>query len=145
MGKNDAPPTFAELIESAQKLPDPLGTRPADLSSPFAFTPPAPPDTHRLVDIAKNPDKIPGVAEFDYDAHIEHFVIPMQKSEYEKALGLILGGNAILRYEDRTFNKDGDYLIVLCYLTYKRNPEREAARLRREDDEEREELIRRRS
>src|SRR6266511_2716129 len=108
MGKQDAPPTFAELIQSAQKLPDPLAARPTDLSSPFTFDPPAAPETHRLVDTSKDPEKIPGIAEFDYDAHVEHFVIPMQKAEYEQALGLILNGKAIPRYEDRTFNKDGD-------------------------------------
>jgi hypothetical protein len=144
MGRHDAPPTFAELIESAQKLPDPLAPTPTDLSSPFTFTPPAAQQTHRVVDTSKDPEKIPGIAEFDYDAHVEHFVIPLQKAEYERALGLILNGKAIPRYEDRTFTKEGDYVIALCYLTYKRNPEREAARVQREEDEEREEIIRRR-
>jgi len=141
VAKSDVPPSFAELIESAQKLPDPMGPRPPDLSSPFEL--PFPPG-HRVVDTSRDTGKIPGIAEYDYDAHVEYFVLPTHKAEYEQALGLILSGKGILRYEDRTFTKDGDFLVALCYLTWRRNEEREAARRRCEEDEEREELIRRR-
>jgi hypothetical protein len=141
MAKTDAPPSFAELIESAQKLPDLLGSRPVDLSSPFAL--PLPP-AHRVVDTSKDPEKFPSVADYDCDAHVEYFVLPTNKAEYEAALNQILKGKAVLRYEDRNFTKEGDYVVALCYFTYRRSEEREAARRKREEDEEREALIRRR-
>src|SRR6266542_910763 len=107
MGKSDVPTSFAELIESAQKLPDLLGPKPPDLSSPFL---PPVPAGHRTVDTSTDPAKIPGIAEFDYDAHVDYFVLPTQKADYEKTLGLILNGKGLLRYEDRTFTKEGDFV-----------------------------------
>lgn len=131
MAKPDAPLSFADLIESAQKTP-PRRVNPGthdDLSSPF---PSADPPDHRVVDLTDvDPEKIPGVAEYSYEAHVEHFCLPQDIVGYQNVLNKVLNAKAILRYEDRSLTKDGDCIIVICYLTYTAN--RRAERLRRDN------------
>lgn len=117
MGKTDAPLSFADLIEQAQRQPAaPLGNATADISSPFAM--PVPGD-HRVVDLGDaDPEKIPNVAEYNYDAHVGYFLLPRDIAAYEDILNKVLKAKAILRYEDRSFTKDGDCIVTICYLTY---------------------------
>ena len=139
MGKNDVPPGFADLIEQAQRSPVPnKRLAPGDLSSPFPMPLPA---DHRLVNNVDLPDKTPGVPQYDFEPHVEFFCIPKDARLYEEAMSRILNGKAVLRYEEKTFTKEGDFLIAICYLTYKPNPRR-LAQERREEQEEREELVR---
>ncbi len=125
-------PSFADLIEDAQRTPGAPG-RGHDLTSPFGARQPA---DHRVVDLGGDGDQVPGGAEFDYAAHVDRFVLPTDKIEYEEVLNTILQAKAVLRYEDRSITKEGDAIVLICYLTYKPSARREA-RLRREADEER--------
>jgi len=130
MGKNDAPATFADLIESAQRTPQ-GGVMGVDVSSPF----PLPiPDDHQLrnIDEEEDPAKIPGIPKYNYEAHVEYYELPSDVRAYETTLNEILNGNAVLRYEERHFTKEGDCVVVINYLTYKPPPEKKD-----EDEEER--------
>jgi hypothetical protein len=126
------PPTFADLIEEAQRTPGTPG-RGHDLTNPFGGRAPA---DHRVVDLGGDGDQVPGAPDFDYEAHVDHFVLPSDKAAYEAVLNSILQAKAVLRYEDRSITKDGDCIVVICYLTYKPSARREG-RLRREAEDER--------
>ncbi len=136
MGKSDAPPSFADLIAQAQKTPPANGLG-FDVSSPF----PLPlPDDHQVrnLDEEEDPAKAPGIPKYNYEAHVDYYTMPTDKAQYEATLNTILNGLAILRYEDRHFTKEGDCIVVICYLTYQPPPERD------EDEDEEEERRRRR-
>lgn len=128
MSKNDIPASFADLIQEAQKAPERLGGRGSDLSSPFGV--PLPPE-HRVVD--DDPQKISGVPEFDYEAHVAYMTLPNDAAKYEDILNGALSGKHIMRSEDKTFTKEGDCIVVAIYLTKKDRPRR-AQRRRDEDD-----------
>lgn len=136
MGKNDVPSTFAEIIENAQRVPEGIVNRRADLSSPFSV--PLPPD-HRVVNMDDEPEKIQNVPMYDYKAHVEYLVLPKDIERYEGTLNEILNAEAILRYEEKSFTKEGDCIIVICYL--KPDPVKVAARKKKnarrgKDDDE---------
>lgn len=129
MGKNDAPASFAEIIESAQKEPPVRQTmRGSELSSPFGV--PLPPE-HRIVD--GDPRQIAGVPEYDYQAHVAHMVMPTDAAKYEAILNDTLSGKCIIRKEDSNFTKDGDYIVVVIYMTKLERPRRQ--NLRREEND----------
>ena len=128
MGKNDAPLSFADLIETAQKAPERHVMRGAELSSPFGT--PLPPE-HRIVD--DDPRQIAGIPEYDYQAHVAHMVLPTDADKYEAILNDALTGKCILRKEDANFTKEGDYIVVVIYLTKTERPRRQ---LRRRDEDE---------
>lgn len=90
---------FGDVIAKAQKV------TPGDVASPFAgrdaFVPAR--------------DK-PG-AEYDFDSHIKVFAMPTDAADYEDVMNLILRGDAVMRYEEKTFTKDGDFLVAICWLT----------------------------
>ena len=109
-------PGFAELIEQAQQAPRPGEASIADLSNPFQV--PLPPD-HRVVDARADPSKVPGAVAYDYKAHIKCFNLPTDCQEYADVIDQILSGEGILRYEDKTWTKDGDFVIAICWLTPK--------------------------
>lgn len=119
MGKSDAPPSFADLIEEAQKTPPSNGLG-SDVSSPF----PLPvPDDHQVRNLdEEDPLKAPGVPKYNYEAHVAHYELPSDINAYENTLNEILNGNAILRFEDRHFTKEGDCIVIVNYLTYKPPP-----------------------
>jgi hypothetical protein len=119
MGKNDAPPSFADLIENAQKAPERRVMRGAELSSPFGS--PLPPE-HRVVD--DDPRLIAGVPEFDYQAHVAHLVLPTDAVKYESILNDALSGKCIIRKEDSNFTKEGDYIVIVIYMTKLERPRR---------------------
>ncbi len=114
MGKSDAPLSFADLIEEAQKTPESTRRAGKEVSSPFGMPLPA---DHAVIDGDDIDEaKIPGVAEYDYDAKVCYFALPKDIPEYEAVLNQVLKAEAILRYEDRSFTKEGDCIIVMCYL-----------------------------
>ena len=133
MAKNDAPPSFAELIEQAQRMPE-TGSLGTDVSSPFPLPIPA---EHQVVDL-DDPEKVPGVPKYNYEAHVVHYTLPADCRAYEITLNEILNGHAVLRYEDRHFNKESDCIVVISYLTYVPPP------ARNEDEDEDEERRRQR-
>jgi hypothetical protein len=126
MGKSDAP-GFAELIDQAQQLPTAFGH---DIANPFKA--PLPPGDE-VVNLDE--PKVPGVPKLDYQAHVEHFYIPKDATAYEQVLNKVLNAQAILRYEDRNFTKEGDCIVVICYLTYTPKKKTEF-RLRRDEDDQ---------
>ncbi len=109
---------FAEAIEAAQQTAVPLA--PTDLAGPF----PLPiPKGHKVVEEGgpEAEGRIPGVALLtEYKAHAKVFNLgaPDDCEMYETTLNEILNAKAILRYEDRTFTKEGDCLVAVCWLTY---------------------------
>jgi hypothetical protein len=115
MSKNDTPPSFAELIEDAQRTPtsDSLGV---DISSPFPSVLPAEHVVRNMDE--EDPAKIPGVPKYKYDAHVKFYELPGDIDQYQETLNEILNGHAILRFEERHFTKEGDCLVVVNYLTY---------------------------
>lgn len=58
----------------------------------------------------------------DFDAHIDVFSLPSDREGYQDVLNQILRGDALLRYEDRTFTKEGDFIVAICYLTPRERP-----------------------
>lgn len=93
---------FGDVIEKAQRLTA------GDVASPFAG------QTAFVPAGAK-----PG-AEYEFEAHIKLFAIPADAADYEDVMNLILSGDAVLRYEEKTFTKDGDFMVAICWLTPRR-------------------------
>ena len=52
----------------------------------------------------------------DFVAKVAVFNLPADAEAYEEVLNEILRGDAISRYEERTFSKEGDFLVAICYL-----------------------------
>lgn len=126
-----ATPSWADLIEDAQRPPDRNAAGRSDLSSPFG--PPLPPD-HRVVN--DDPAQISGVPEYDYQAHVKHLILPTNENEYERILNDALSGKCIIRSEDKNFNKEGDFIVVVTYMTRTERPGRaqQPPRRRRRDE-----------
>lgn len=114
MNDHDPLETFAELIQQAQGAP---GRDPASRERRAAFDLPG---GDRFIDTSEDDEDTGPPPEVEYIAHAEHFVLPRQRAAYEKTLALILNQKALLRYEDRTFNRAGELVVALCYLTYER-------------------------
>lgn len=55
--------------------------------------------------------------EHDFDAHVRVFLLPTDAGDYEDILNTILSGEGVLRYEEKTFTKDGDFMVAICWLT----------------------------
>lgn len=94
-------PNFATLIENAQS-----GS--SDIASPFGS------GGQGRVDF--QPGKAPGVPEYEYEAKVAVLHLPNDSGEYEEILNELLQGRAIPRYEEKTFTKEGDFLVAICYL-----------------------------
>lgn len=90
---------FGDVIARAQRV------TPGDVASPFA-------GREAFVPARGKPG-----AEFDFDAHIKVFAMPADAVDYEDVMNLVLRGDAVLRYEEKTFTKDGDFLVAICWLT----------------------------
>ena len=131
MAKSDAPPSFAEIIQEAQRIPPDVEGLGIDVSSPFPL--PVPND-HRVVNLDdEDPAKIPGTPKYAFEAHVKCFYLPKDNLEYETVLNLLLNAHALLRYEDRHFTKEGDCIVVICFCTYKPDPKKD------EDDKDEDE------
>lgn len=113
---------FAELIEDAQRAPTGAVSAPAEVTSPFAM--PVPPD-HRVVNEV-DPGKVPGAVEYDYEAHSEVLCLNQdeERARYAEILNDCLNAKAILRYEDRNWTKEGDAMVLICWMTRKPKPVR---------------------
>ena len=124
---------FAEAIEAAQRGPTAPSGDMIDAASPFPMPLPA---GHRVVD-GDQEGRIPGVvALVDYQAHAKVYNVANAEdcAAYEETLNEILNGSAILRYEERHFTKEGDPLVLMCWMTYTPRPKREGEDA--EDDED---------
>jgi len=95
---------FAASIRTAQRV------IPGDTVNPFNL-----PERHAMM-----PGKIKGVESFDYESRARVFCLPADAADYEDVMNDILAGKAILRYEDRTFDKEGDFHVAMVYLIPKR-------------------------
>lgn len=98
---------FAAVIAKAQRVDKDMG---GIFGAPgrVAFEPPA-----------ARPAAGP---ELDWDAHCEVFCLPSDKEGYVEILNMSLHGEATIRYEERTFTKDGDFMVAICYLTPRERP-----------------------
>lgn len=103
------PEDFREAIERAQRVSGDLGNIFGGAGR-VAFE--ARPD-------AAGPD-------LEYDAKVAVFNLPADAEEYEEVLNLCLRGQAVKNWEDRTFNKEGDFLVAICYLVPRPRPQRAA-------------------
>lgn len=99
---------FSAVIAKAQRVDKDMG---GIFGAPgrVAFEPPA-------VRPAAGP-------ELDWDAHCEVFCLPVDKDGYVEIINMCLHGEAVKQFEDRTFTKDGDFMIAICYLTPRQLPE----------------------
>jgi len=43
--------------------------------------------------------------------------MPTDRGEYEDVLNEVIRGEAVLRYEEKTFTKDGDFIVAICWMT----------------------------
>lgn len=107
--------TFTELLEQAQKLPE-IDSDLSGSMSPFAN--PLPPGDRVVNDL---PDVEPVKApKYPYRAHIKKFVIDSDEeanAEYEDIINEALRGEIIIRFEERTFTKEGDVIILMSWMT----------------------------
>ena len=62
----------------------------------------------------------------EYDAKVAVFNLPTDAEEYEEVLNQCLRGEAVKNWEDRTFTKEGDFLVAICYLVPRPRPQRVA-------------------
>ncbi len=97
---------FGDVIAKAQRV------TPGDVASPFAGR-----------DAFVPAGGKPGV-EYDFEAHVKVFAVPADSADYEDVMNEILRGDAILRYEEKTFTKDGDFLVAICWMTSRARPGR---------------------
>lgn len=130
---------FASVIDRAQRVPAPGNGIAEEVTDLFERPTPS---SHRVVDNLDGA-KVEGAVEYDYEAHIEYFAIPDSKEAYEQTLNKIMKAEALLRWEKSTFTKEGDFVIVICYLTPIPNKERTEKNRKVLEDEEREEYLRR--
>ena len=100
---------FADVIQRAQRVT--VG----DVSSPFGIE-------GNAGRAAFVPGRAPGVPDLDYEAHVSVFALPADAPDYEDVLNDVLRGLAIMRYEEKTFSKEGDFLVACCWLTPRARP-----------------------
>lgn len=91
---------FREIIERSQRVSGDLGGL---FSNPSR--------------VAFEPRRAQPGPEANYIATVNVFTLPTDNASYEDVLNMIMRGEAVLRYEDRAFNKEGDYQVAICYLT----------------------------
>lgn len=95
---------FADVIERAQRV------TPADVPNPFAGKE------------AFVPGRAKGVPDLDFEAHIKVFAMPADAADYEDVMNMVLRGEAVQRYEEKTFTKEGEFIVAICYLTPRARP-----------------------
>lgn len=72
--------------------------------------------------VAFEPGPDHAAPEYDWDAHVAVFCLPSDREGYEEVLNMALHGEATVRYEERTFTKEGDFMVAICYLTPRLQP-----------------------
>lgn len=107
-----APASFADIIKEAQDAATRAGLGSADISNPFQR--PLPPG-HEVVNLPGKAAKPVGPV-LEYKAHVEVLNLSESADRYEDVLDQILRGEAVLRSEDKTFTKEGDFVVVITYL-----------------------------
>ena len=90
---------FADVIEKAQKIGNSK-----DLGSLFNVQ-------NGPGRVAFEPRGNRAGPDQDFEAHSEVFALPADRDAYEDVMNQVLRGEAIMRYEDRTFTKEGDLVI----------------------------------
>lgn len=93
-------PNFAQLIEQAQSVT-------SDVAGPF--------DGSNVARVGFQ-GRVPNVPILNYEAKVRVFTLPGDSGEYEEVLNMMLRGEAIARFEERTFSKEGDFLVAVCYI-----------------------------
>lgn len=101
---------FADVIEKAQKIGNSK-----DLGSLFNVQ-------NGPGRVAFEPRGNRAGPDQDFEAHSEVFALPADRDAYEDVMNQVLRGEAIMRYEDRTFTKEGDFMVALVYLTPRARP-----------------------
>lgn len=99
---NDGPEDFTASIERAQRAS-------GDVGGLFM------PDKPGRITFEGDPRKMG--PDLEHDAHVAVFSLPTDRGEYEDVLNVILRGEGSLRYEEKTFNKDGDFMVAVCWIT----------------------------
>jgi hypothetical protein len=99
---------FADVIEKAQKVSNDLGSLFGAQNGPGR------------VAFEQRGNRVG--PEMDFEAHSEVFALPADKDGYEDVMNQVLRGEAVMRYEDRTFSKEGDFMVALVYLTPRARP-----------------------
>jgi hypothetical protein len=102
------PDDFTSIIERAQQVTGDISSMFGTPNGPGRVAFEAPPNR-------AGPDS-------NYEAHCEVFALPGDCTAYENVMNRVLRGEAIMRYEDRTFSKEGDFLVALVYLTRRERP-----------------------
>jgi len=132
--------SFATLVENAQRTPKHGEVHVPDVSNPFSV--PLPSD-HRIVDTTND-----GISDrrvvYDYNHHTEVFCIPGDEAAYDAIQDKFMEGNAIPRYEERCFTKEGEFMVLVTYLTRKENVSKTKEIAKKERAEEIENIIKKR-
>jgi hypothetical protein len=97
---------FAAVVERAQKVSNDIGSLFSNGPGRTAFEP----RVNR------------GGPDLDFEAHSEVYALPADREAYEDVMNQVLRGEAVMRYEDRTFTKEGDFMVALVYLTPRTRP-----------------------
>jgi hypothetical protein len=89
---------FASTMSRAFTPPEPGGANGKDLPDGFPFS--APGETYRMVDTAKDPQKIPGATEFDYVPHFKGFIVYRPWMTCDRCRQAIAQGEVVLPEDD---------------------------------------------
>ena len=137
---------FADSINKASAIPENQGNGAnVDIpSGPLGIGQFPIPDGEPVIDNVKPPDAlgkhaVKGVTKYNLTACVRRFImgrvytretddegksysVPEERDdsgEYERILNLMLSGEAVRSWEERTVLKDGTVIIALCYLVKK--------------------------
>ena len=91
------------------------------------------PASHKVVDRTDAPNG--GLPKLDWKANVAHFTIPDEITKYEDVIDRVMRGEAVIRYEEKQFTPEGDFIVVVCYLTPLK-PTSVAKKRSNDDDEE---------
>lgn len=94
---------FTDVIEKAQKVSNDLGSMFSAQNGPGR--------------IAFEPRGNRAGPEQDFEAHSEVFALPADRDAYEDVMNQVLRGEAVMRYEDRAWSKEGEFMVACVYLT----------------------------
>lgn len=105
---------FPDILEEAQRVPsidEDIVRSPFDRPLPRG-------DRYESKVIEPKPQP-----KYEYTARIQRFVIGIAQddsADYETVINQALSGEIIVRYEERTFSKEGDVIIVLSWMVPKK-------------------------
>ena len=99
---------FADVIEKAQRISGDMGNLFSAQNGPGR--------------VAFEPQGNRAGPELNFEAHSKVFALPADCDDYEDVMNQVLRGEAVMRYEDRTFDKEGNFLVALVYMTPRTRP-----------------------